>query len=194
MPSISLPDATKFDSDTDTIKESRPELKTMADAVNTIGAEYNAGTLGGSGVEFPFTTNTFQITMGGKVTLPFQYATNFIEVGFDDNDSTGNTGNIEIALDNWTGSGFCNMIFFTAPSDGSGGGSNSLDVNYTYGGSTVASNIGTSATGTVLIRLNAVLFPPQTQYASNYNLDIRVFTSTIGVSVGNYYIDSAGGR
>ena len=27
MPSISLPDATKFDSDSDTIKESRPELK-----------------------------------------------------------------------------------------------------------------------------------------------------------------------
>jgi len=46
---VTLPDASKFDSDSDTIKESRPELKKMADAINTIGAEYNAGTLGGGG-------------------------------------------------------------------------------------------------------------------------------------------------
>jgi hypothetical protein len=45
---VTLPDSTKFDSDSDTLKESRPELKKMADAINTIGAEYNAGTLGGS--------------------------------------------------------------------------------------------------------------------------------------------------
>ncbi len=47
MPSITLPDASKFDADTDRLDDSRPELKIMADAINTIGTDYNAGTLGG---------------------------------------------------------------------------------------------------------------------------------------------------
>lgn len=49
--SVTLPDSSVFDADSDKISTSRPELKKMADAINTIGAEYNAGTLGGSGIQ-----------------------------------------------------------------------------------------------------------------------------------------------
>jgi len=59
MSTVTLPDATKFDSDADTIKDSRPELKKIADAVNTIGTEYNAGTLGGVSAQ---TEETFTVT------------------------------------------------------------------------------------------------------------------------------------
>ena len=40
MPII-LPDSTKFDADSDRISTSRPELKKMADAVNTLATEWN---------------------------------------------------------------------------------------------------------------------------------------------------------
>ena len=38
---ISLPDSTKFDADSDRISTSRPELKKIADAVNTLATEWN---------------------------------------------------------------------------------------------------------------------------------------------------------
>ena len=60
MSTVNLPDATKFDSDADTIKDSRPELKKMADAINTIGGEYNAGTLG---------AQQLQIVAGNNITV-----------------------------------------------------------------------------------------------------------------------------
>jgi len=44
---VTLPDPTVFDADSDKISTSRPELKKMADAIVTIGGEYNAGTLAG---------------------------------------------------------------------------------------------------------------------------------------------------
>jgi len=44
---VTLPDPTVFDADSDKISTSRPELKKMADAIVTIGGEYNAGSLGG---------------------------------------------------------------------------------------------------------------------------------------------------
>lgn len=47
MPSVSKPDATKFDNENDSIAESRAELHTLATSFNTIADEYNAGTLGG---------------------------------------------------------------------------------------------------------------------------------------------------
>jgi len=195
MATVNLPDPTKLDSDTDSISEARPELKKIADAIVELGGQWNTngGNFGGGGVEFPFTTNTFQITMGGSLTLPFEYATNFIEVGYDSDDSAGGGGEIEIKMDNWTGSGHCNVLFFGSDDDGSGSGFTGLDVNYTYGGSLIGQQ-GVNATGTILTRVSTVLWPAQGQYGSNYNFDIRLYTSTIGVSIGNYYIDSAGGR
>lgn len=194
---VTLPDATKFDSDSDTIKESRPELKKMADAINTIGAEYNAGTLGG-GTLTPLTTNYLTTTMGGSVTLPFETAINYIGIGLDDNDSSGNTGQLDIALDNWVNSGICYFVLMTEHVDGSSGGTNSIDVMFTYGGNNLTGfRNGLSATGSVVYQLTTLLFPPQTQYASNFNLDISVFIGSVGIGgnvYGNYYIDSAGGR
>lgn len=73
MPTVTLPDATKFDADSDKISDSRPELKIMADAINTIGSDYNAGTLGGLSEQ---TEESLAVTVvdtnfnsGTKVTL-----------------------------------------------------------------------------------------------------------------------------
>lgn len=38
---ITLPDSTKFDADTDRISDSRPELKKISDAVNTLAGQWN---------------------------------------------------------------------------------------------------------------------------------------------------------
>ena len=53
MSTVNLPDASKLDSDADTIKDSRPELKKMADAINTIGGQWNTngGNFGGQQLE-----------------------------------------------------------------------------------------------------------------------------------------------
>lgn len=39
---ITLPDSTKFDADTDRLDDSRPELKKISDAINTLATEWNA--------------------------------------------------------------------------------------------------------------------------------------------------------
>jgi hypothetical protein len=78
MSTVNLPDASKLDSDADTIKDSRPELKKMADAINTIGGQWNTngGNFGTSSVS-PLTenldTNNFDITndssAGGDIKI-----------------------------------------------------------------------------------------------------------------------------
>lgn len=55
---VSKPDATKFDNANDSIAESRAELYTLATSFNTIADEYNAGTLGGNGTDYPNTSVT----------------------------------------------------------------------------------------------------------------------------------------
>jgi len=69
---VTLPDSSYFDNDNDSIKDSRPELKKMADAINTIGAEYNAGTLGGSGIQDVVAGDNVTVTnpdSAGSVTI-----------------------------------------------------------------------------------------------------------------------------
>jgi hypothetical protein len=175
MPSISLPDATKFDSDSDTIKESRPELKTMADAINTIGAEYNAGTLGGSG---GFSAVQVQLTNGGSYTLEGGNKHYFIEVGWDDNDSSG-TLDIDLNVDNLVGSEVFFITFFSATEDGTGSGAVSVNVNWKYGGSLLNTDLRT-ANASQQVMYSVMTFPAQTQYGDNYNADLRIHYTTLG--------------
>lgn len=85
---VTLPDATKFDSDSDKISESRPELKKMADAINTIGAEYNAGTLGG-GDRSSYGTRQNLGTITSAGTYSYTLTGTHAYIGFDV--STGTT-------------------------------------------------------------------------------------------------------
>ena len=68
---VTLPDPTVFDADSDKISTSRPELKKMADAIVTIGGEYNSGSLGGGGVYGTFSdvSNYGTITSTGSTDI-----------------------------------------------------------------------------------------------------------------------------
>lgn len=60
--SVTKPDATKFDADSDSISASRPELLTLVNSFNTIADEYNAGTLGGVNLGTPVVGDTLNST------------------------------------------------------------------------------------------------------------------------------------
>lgn len=72
---VTKPDATAFDNANDSIANSRAELYTMATSFNTIADEYNAGTLGGSGLAGNYPTRTDLGTVTGTatytITTPF---------------------------------------------------------------------------------------------------------------------------
>jgi hypothetical protein len=171
--SVTLPDATKFDSDSDKISESRPELKKIADAINTIGAEYNAGTLGGGG----FSAVQVQLTNGGSYTLEGGNKHYFIEVGWDDNDSAGNLS-IDLLVDNLASSDIFFITFYTATEDGAGGGAVDVVVNWKKG----ATLLGTQTKNADIseqIMFSVMTAPAQTQYGDNYNFDLRMHQTTL---------------
>jgi len=103
---VTLPDASKFDSDSDTIKESRPELKKMADAINTIGAEYNAGTLGGGDL-----IDDANPTLGANLDLNNFIVTNESSAGGDITIRAGSGGDIYLDSNNvYLGDGITGAI------------------------------------------------------------------------------------
>lgn len=171
---VTLPDATKFDSDSDKISESRPELKKMADAINTIGAEYNAGTLGGG----EFSAVQVQLTNGGSYTLEGGNKHYFIEVGWDDNDSAGNL-TIDLNVDNLASSDIFFITFYTATEDGGGSGAVDVVINWKNGGSLLNSETK-NADASQQIMYSVMTFPATTQYGDSYNADVRMHQITLG--------------
>ncbi|WKW35140.1 hypothetical protein [Phage DSL-LC06] len=63
MPTLSKPDASKFDADSDSIATSRSELYTLATNFNLLADEYNAGNLGGIGDAI------VKLTAGDRIVL-----------------------------------------------------------------------------------------------------------------------------
>lgn len=63
MPTLSKPDASKFDADNDSIATSRSELYTLATNFNLLADEYNAGNLGGIGDAI------VKLTAGDRIVL-----------------------------------------------------------------------------------------------------------------------------
>lgn len=210
--SVTLPDSSVFDADSDKISTSRPELKKMADAINTIGAEYNAGTLAGGiqdivagsnvtvtnpdsagsvtisatgGFTAPIDQQFFQTTSGSSITPTRGNNIWFVEIGLDDRDSAGISSPLfTINWDNFQGNEHVWAVFYVAMEDGTGS-TGPIQVNHKRGGTLLAiQNINSLATA--LYQYTTVVFPTQTQYSDAYNLDVRLFGGTMQVNLGNW--------
>jgi len=121
MSTVTLPDATKFDSDADTIKDSRPELKKIADAVNTIGADYNAGTLGGvsAQTEETFTVTNVNVTFTSGQTVTLSAASTTTVHFCNVTDTVSGTEGFKIDVTNLE-VGITHFVHFHASSVGAG--------------------------------------------------------------------------
>jgi len=121
MPSVSKPDATKFDNENDSIAESRAELHTLATSFNTIADEYNAGTLGAESLAINAGDNIdFDPDSAGDTTIHahapehfFQRNTFFSSGHSGTGGSTLSRGNIVHNGINTTGSAFTQQLRFT---------------------------------------------------------------------------------
>jgi hypothetical protein len=185
------PDATFFDADSDKISESRSELETAVNALNTVidtidtsGITTNQilvwnGTkfVPGSQLAGGFTAVQVQLTNGGSYTLAGGNKHYFIEVGHDDNDSSGNLS-IDLNVDNLEGSEVFFITLFSATEDGTGGGAVDVVVNWKYSGSLLNSETK-NADLSEQIMCSVMTLPAQTQYADNYNADLRIHQTTL---------------
>jgi len=210
---VTLPDSSYFDNDNDSIKDSRPELKKMADAINTIGAEYNAGTLGGSGIQdvvagdnvtvtnpdsagsvtisatggftAPIDQQFFQTTSGSSITPVRGNNIWFVEIGLADTDSSGTSSPLfTVNWDNFQGNEYVWVVYYVAMEDG-GGSVGGIQVNHKRNG-TLLSIQNISSTANTVYHYNTVVFPSQTQYGDNYNVDVRLYGSTFQSVLGSW--------
>lgn len=97
---ITLPDSTYFDNDNDSIKDSRPELKKISDAVNTLATEWNNngdsfGTgVGGSETLDATSHDTFTTDLDQTKTI------HILNAGTLVSDSAGDYHEIKMNVDN----------------------------------------------------------------------------------------------
>jgi hypothetical protein len=82
MSTVDLPSNSPFDNDDDSLKDARPQLKTLVDGFNTIANEFNAGQLGATSATALITGNKADNFSNGVSTS--NQTTNFTYTGLDD--------------------------------------------------------------------------------------------------------------
>jgi len=101
---VNLPSNTPFDNDDDSLKDARPQLKTLVDGFNTIAADYNAGLLGATSAVAFITGNAAENFSNGVSTS--NQTTNFTYTGLEDpagivtinGDSAGKFSDFQLAV------------------------------------------------------------------------------------------------
>jgi hypothetical protein len=176
------PDSNKFSADTNSIKESRPEIKTMSDAVNDIVdfvdtaalangyiLEYNSST---GKLEFVPNTNAIEINGGEGITVD-QESTGGFNIEFS---GTYDAGNITYTLASsqleLLGSGSITPTIKSTSSGGEKGitlatGGSPVSSIYLEGGSTGNINIIPSGTGVIYVDGKMFLGPLNTDTELN---------------------------
>lgn len=139
--SVTKPDATAFDSATDSIASARSELLTLVNSFNTIADDYNSGTLGGGGG-----LGANPAVLSTVTSLP---------------DTRTQTARYSQVLVNTSNSGILTVVIDDMPIDNvweltvicQGGMSGSVDVKFTHAGDSAGdsftsgtTNIGTTST------------------------------------------------
>jgi hypothetical protein len=82
MSTVDLPSNSPFDNDDDSLKDARPQLKTLVDSFNTIANEFNAGQLGATSATALITGDKANNFSNGVSTS--NQTTNFTYTGLDD--------------------------------------------------------------------------------------------------------------
>jgi len=101
---VNLPSNTPFDNDDDSLKDARPQLKTLVDGFNTIATDYNAGLLGATSA-VAFITGNKEDNFANGVSTSNQ-TTTFTYTGLEDpagivtinGDSAGKFSDFQLAV------------------------------------------------------------------------------------------------